>query len=55
MSRKFYVMTFENGVERYGEFYDYIDALNYAESLGERYGEFTLSEYDSEEDYYENI
>ena len=45
---KFYVIEFENGAVRYGEFNRYSDALNYAESFGY---EFTISVYDSVEDY----
>lgn len=47
---KFFVISYENGETRYGEFNDYSDALNYAESHNGGY-DFTIEEYDSEEDY----
>lgn len=50
----FYVIDYENGAVRYGDFNSYIDALNYAESNNKGY-DFTVSEYDSEDDYYESI
>lgn len=53
--KKFYVISFEGGAEKYGEFYTYSDAVNYAESLSEVYGDFTVSEYDSEESYFESV
>ena len=53
--KKFYVLTFDEGSEKYGEFYRYSDAVNYAESLAEIYGDYTISEYDSEEDYFNNL
>ena len=49
---KFYVFEFENGAVKYGEFSSYKDALNYAESFGY---EFTISVYDSIEDYDNNL
>lgn len=48
---KFYEIIFEDGTAKHGEFDDYIDALCYAEGLSEICGGFTLSEYDSEEQY----
>ena len=53
--KKFFVLTFDDGAEKYGEFYTYSDAANYAESLSEIYGDYTISEYDSEEDYFNNL
>lgn len=47
---KFYVIDYENGATRYGEFNNYSDAMNYAESANGGY-DFLISEYDSEEDY----
>ena len=51
---KFYIISYENGATRYGEFNRYIDALNYAESHNGGH-DFIIEEYDSEEDYYNNI
>lgn len=48
---KYYVISYENGETRYGEFADYTSALNYAESRNGGY-EFTIEEYDSENDYF---
>ena len=48
---KFYVISYENGETRYGEFAHYTSALNYAESRNGGY-EFTIEEYDSENDYF---
>lgn len=48
---KYYVISYENGETRYGEFADYMSALNYAESRNGGY-EFTIEEYDSEDDYF---
>lgn len=50
----FYVISFSNGVTKYGNFYNYIDCLNYAESLSCGYN-FTIEQYDSEEDYYNSL
>ena len=47
---KFYMIAYVNGVTRYGEFNNYNDALNYAESVNCGY-DFLIFEYDSEEDY----
>ena len=49
---KFYVFDFENGAHKYGEFSSSTAALNYAESFG---CEFTISVYDSVEDYENNL
>jgi len=45
----FYVITYESGEARYGNFSSYADALNYADSRPS--GEYTIEEYDSEEDW----
>lgn len=50
----FYVINYENGVTRYGDFSSYYDALNYAESNNGDY-DFTIEQYDCEDDYYQNI
>ena len=47
---KYFIIEYENGEYRHGEFNNYDDALNYAESYNSDYG-FTIEEYDSEEDY----
>lgn len=47
---KYYIITYENGEYRHGEFNSYSEALNYAESRNNGY-EFTIEEYESEEDY----
>ncbi len=47
---KFYVIYYENGEFRHGYFHTYADALNYAESRNSG-NEFTIEEYDSEEDF----
>lgn len=50
----FYVIEYENGVCRYGNFNNYNEALNYAESCNGGWN-FTISEYENEEEYYKNI
>lgn len=50
----FYVIRYENGAERYGTFYRYADAVNYAESRSGGWN-YTIEEYDSEDDYLNNI
>lgn len=54
---KFFVIEFECGTFSTGYFKSYNDALKYAEYLSELEDDcsFTISEYDSEEDYYNNI
>ncbi len=47
---KFYVIKYENGEVRHGEFRDYTDALNYAESRTGGW-DFTITEYDNCENY----
>ena len=51
---KFYVVNYEDDKTRYANFNSYIDCLNYAKS---RFGcyDFTIEEYDSEEDYFNNL
>lgn len=50
----FYVINYENGEMRHGEFYSYGEALNYAESHNGGH-DFTIEEYDSEEEYLKNL
>lgn len=50
----FYVINYESGEQRHGNFDSYSDCLNYAESRNGGY-DFTIEEYDSEEDYYYNL
>lgn len=49
-----YVINYENGEQRHGNFENYFDCLNYAESRNGGYG-FTIEEYDSEEDYEQSL
>lgn len=51
---KYFVIEYENGEYRHGEFNSYSDALNYAESHNGGY-DFTIDEYESEEDYEESL
>ena len=51
---KFYIITYENGAMRHGEFRSYADCLNYAESCNGGW-DFTIEEFESEEDYLANI
>lgn len=51
---KFYVICYENGETRYIKLTDYMSALKYAESRNGGYY-FTIEEYDSEEDYFNNL
>jgi hypothetical protein len=51
---KYYVIEYENGEFRHGYFNSYSEALNYAESHNGGY-EYTISEYDSEEDYLNSL
>lgn len=59
---KFFVIEFESVFFATGYFNSYNDALKYVEYLNEIHKinledepSFTISEYDSEEDYYNNI
>lgn len=51
---KYYVIDYENGAFRHGYFNSYSDAVNYAESCNGGY-DYTISEYDSAEDYENNL
>lgn len=50
----YYIINYENGEIRHGEFNCYTDALEYAESRNSGY-DFTVEEYDSEEEYEESL
>ena len=50
----FYVISYENGEFRTGYFNSYNDCLNYAESYNDDC-DFTIEEYDSELDFFNNI
>ena len=50
----FYIINYENGEQRHGNFYRYEDVLNYAETRNGGY-DFTIEEYDSEEDYLNDL
>lgn len=50
----FYVINYENGEIRYGDFNHYLDALNYAESHSGGWN-FTIEQYSCEDDYFKNI
>lgn len=52
---KFYVIEYENGAYCHGYFNSYSEAVNYAESLSGIISDYTLSEYDSEDDYFNNL
>lgn len=51
---KYYVINYENGSQRTGDFNNYDDALNYAESCNGGWN-FNITEYDSQEDVEENL
>lgn len=51
---KYYVISYENGAMRHGEFNSYSAALNYAESASGGY-EFVIEEYENLEDYENNL
>lgn len=51
---KFYVIDYENGATRYCNAATYEDMLNYIDSNSDGQS-FTVSEYDSEEDYFNNL
>lgn len=51
---KYYVINYENGSCRHGYFGSYTEALDYADNNNGGY-EFTIEEYDSEEDYEESL
>lgn len=48
---KFFVISYESGEVRYGSFESRSSALNYAESRNSGYN-FTIEEYESEEEYF---
>ena len=50
----FYVINYENGECRHGNFNSYSDCLNYAESHNGGYN-YTIEEYDSEDDYLNSL
>ena len=50
----FYVINYENGETRYGDFNSYKDCLNYAESRNGGY-HYTIEEYASQEEYESNL
>lgn len=51
--RKFYVITYEHGVTLYGHFDTYAAADEYARSIYE--WDYTIEEYDNEDDYWDSI
>ena len=48
---KFYVIDYDNGARRCGEFKNYTECLNYAESVNGEH-DFTIYECESEEEYF---
>ena len=50
----FYVISYENGETRHGDFYNYSDALNYAESHNGGW-DFTIEEFETEDDYLNSL
>lgn len=50
----YYIITYENGAQRHGEFNSYAEALDYAENNNGGW-DFTVEEYGSEEDYNDNL
>ena len=50
----FFVINYENGEQRYGNFNSYLDCLNYAESRSGGY-DFTIEQYGDEDDYFNNL
>lgn len=51
---RFYVIEYENGAVRYGEFASFAEAENYAESYNGGWS-YTMSSYDSVEEYDESL
>lgn len=51
---KFYVIEYDDGKTVYGDFRDYTDAVIHAMEINGDY-DFTISEYDSEEEYFDNL
>lgn len=55
-NKKFYVISFEDGTTNWAENATYGETLSFAEREAWRHGgEFTIEEYDSYEDYMNNI
>lgn len=55
-SKKFYVITFEDGTTEWAEEATYSETLSFAEREATKHGgEFTIEEYDSYKDYMNNI
>lgn len=50
----FCVINYENGETRYGEFNNYNDCLNYAESRNGGHA-YTIDEYENEEEYEKSL
>lgn len=51
-----YLVCFESGKSLFfNESWSFSQMLDYADSLTDRDGEYTVSEYDSEEDYQNNL
>lgn len=50
----YYIISYESGELRTGEFRCYEDALNYADSRNSGY-DFTIEEYDDEQEYFDNL
>ena len=50
----FYIITYESGETRYMDDVNYCEAVNYAESHNSGHN-YTIEEYESEADYYENL
>ena len=48
---KFYVIDYENGSFRHGYLNNYNEAVDYAENNNGGF-DYTISEYDSEDDYF---
>lgn len=56
MKKKFYVITFEDGKTAYAEEATFGETLSYAEREKDKHGhEYTIEEYDSYNDYLNNI
>jgi hypothetical protein len=51
---KFFIIDYDNGKVIFGDFDSYNEALNFAERHSEGCS-FTISEYDSVEDYFNNL
>lgn len=54
MQRKFYVISYENGAVRYMDNATYSEANRYAESNNGGW-DYTVEEYDGEDEYFDNI